>query len=132
MRFAKIVKSQVAYTVSQKRKVTIISDICMELEEFITTTLLSIKKGINVANIKIAEDNGKELGVDETIQYEIDSESKGIKFDIAVTVSSETTGNGGGGIKVAVVNIGASVTSASAQEHISRISFEVDAFKSVH
>jgi|SRR3989344_4698782 len=104
----------------------------MELEDFITTTLLSIKKGIRNANIKISEIDGKTLGVDETIQYEIDRDSKGIKFDVAVTVNSEKGTKGGGGIRVAVVDIGTERKSTSKEEHISRISFEVDVFKSVH
>ncbi len=104
----------------------------MELEDFITTTLLSIKKGIRNANIKIAENDGKKLGVDETIQYEIDAESKGIKFDVAVTVSGAKATEGGGKIRVAVVDIGGGKSSSSKEEHASRISFEVSAFRSVH
>ena len=104
----------------------------MELEEFITTTLLSIKEGIHNANIKIAENDGKKLGVDETIQYEIDRDNKGIKFDVAVTVSGEKATEGGGKIRVAVLDIGGGKTSSSKEEHVSRISFEVSAFKSVH
>lgn len=104
----------------------------MELEEFITTTLLGIKNGIRSANIKIAENDGKKLGIDDTIQYQIDrDDKKGIKFDIAVTVSGEKATEGGGKIRVAVVNVGGGVTSSSKEEHISRISFEVGAFKRV-
>jgi hypothetical protein len=104
----------------------------MELEDFISTTLLSIKNGIRNTNIKIAENNGKKLGVDETVQYEIDRDNKGIKFDIAVTVSGEKAVEGGGKIRVAVVDIGGGKTSSSKEEHVSRINFEVSAFKSVH
>lgn len=104
----------------------------MELEDFITTTLLSIKKGIRNANVKIAEDAGGKLGVDKTSQYQIDrDDKKGIKFDIAVTVSGEKTTEGGGKIRVAVVDVGGGKTSASKEEHVSRISFEVGAFKTV-
>ncbi len=103
----------------------------MELEEFITTTLLSIKKGIQEANICISKQKGKTLGIDDDIQYEIHRESKGIKFDIAVTVSNEKEAEGGGKIKVAVLDIGGGKTTTSKEEHISRISFEVSAFKSV-
>jgi len=104
----------------------------MELEEFITTTLLSIKKGIRNANLKISEDDGKTLGVDDTIHYEIDRNNKGIKFDIAVTISNEKETEGGGKIRVAVVDIGGGKTLTTSEEHISRISFEVGAFNSVH
>jgi hypothetical protein len=104
----------------------------MELEKFITVTLLNIKKGIQNANIKIAEDISKTLGDDETIQYQIDREGKGIKFDIAITVSNERNLKGGGEIRVAVLNLGGGKSSDSKEEHVSRISFEVDAFRSVH
>lgn len=104
----------------------------MELEDFITTTLQGIKKGVRNANIKIAENDGKKLGIDETIQYEIDRANKGIKFDIAVTVSGERATEGGGKIRVAVVEVGVGGNSFAKEEHVSRISFEVSAFKSVH
>lgn len=104
----------------------------MELEEFITTTLLSIKKGIRGANLKISEEDGKTLGIDDTIQYQINHDSKGVKFDVAVTVSNESETEGGGKIRVAVVDIGGGKTITSKEEHISRISFEIEAFKSVH
>lgn len=104
----------------------------MELDEFITTSLLSIKKGIRNANLNISEGEGKTLGIDDTIQYHIDHTSKGVKFDVAVTVSNEKETEGGGKIRVAVIDIGGGKTLTSKEEHISRISFEVGAFKSVH
>lgn len=104
----------------------------MELDNFITTTLLSIKKGIRDANIKICENDGKKLGIDDTIQYEIDRGSKGIKFDIAVTVNKEDASEGGGKIRVAVIDIGGNTNISTKEEKVSRISFEVNPFKSVH
>ncbi|MBX4197848.1 hypothetical protein KW782_00770 [Candidatus Parcubacteria bacterium] len=104
----------------------------MELEDFITTTLLEIQRGIRNANIKIAKEAGKKLGVDETIQYQIDRGNKGIKFDVAVTVSNEKGGEGGGKIKVAVIDVGGSKTTASKEEYVSHITFEVNPFRSVH
>jgi len=98
----------------------------MELEEFITTTLFSIKKGISDANIKIAEVSG------ERCQYEISPGGKGIKFDVAVTVSNEKESEGGGKVKIAVVDIGGGINSLSKEEHVSRIIFEVKPFNSVN
>ena len=97
----------------------------MELEEFITTTLFSIKKGIKDANIKIAKDDGT------SSQYEINRDSKGIEFDVAVTVSSEKGSEGGGKIKIAVVDVGGTTNSFLKEEYVSRISFEVKPFNSV-
>lgn len=104
----------------------------MDLEEFITTSLISIKKGIRDANQKISKEDGKTLSVDDDIQYQINHDSKGIKFDIAVIISNEKETKGNGKIKIAVVDIGGGKALSSKEEHISRISFEVEAFKSVH
>jgi hypothetical protein len=103
----------------------------MDLDQFITTTLFSIKKGINNANVQIAKDAGKTLGVDATIQYEIDRQNKGIRFDVAVTVSAEKGAKGGGKIRVAVIDVGGNKTSSTKEEYVSRISFEVSPFSSV-
>jgi len=104
----------------------------MELEEFIATTLFSIKKGIRDANIKIAEDDGGKLGTNVSCQYEISAGGKGIKFDVAVTVSNEKGSKGGGKVKIAVVDIGGGINSLSREEYVSRISFEVNPFNSVN
>ena len=107
----------------------------MELEEFIKTTLLNIKKGIREANSKIAKENGLELGKDQNAQqYQINGHgmSKGIKFDIALIVTKEKGADGGGKIRVAVLDIGGKKTSASKEEHVSRISFDVDAFQDIN
>jgi hypothetical protein len=106
----------------------------MELEEFITTTLLSIKRGIRAANVASAEDEGKILGEDATIQYQIDKKEKngGINFDVAVTVSNGSKKQGGGKIRVAVLDVGGEKSSSSQEEHVSRISFSIDPFRSVH
>lgn len=110
----------------------------MELSEFITETLLDIRNGIHTANIKIAEADGKTLGKDATIQYQIESthsreKNKGIHFDVAVVVSNEQGAKGGGKITIPVLNIGGGAEGniASKEERVSRISFEVSAFNFV-
>ena len=101
----------------------------MELEEFIETTLLSIKRGIRNTNLQIAKDNGKVLGEDATCQYIMASNRTGgsqkIKFDIGVTVSSEDVSKGEGKIKIAVFGINGSKGSASKEQNVSRIIFEI-------
>ena len=104
----------------------------MELEDFITKTLLSIKKGINNTNIQLAKLDGKVLGVDESIQYEISKNKKGIHFDIAITVSNKDGLEGQGKINVAIIDINGTKSSSSLEEKASRISFEVEPFRSVH
>lgn len=108
----------------------------MELEEFIEKTLISIKKGINNANFKIAEDDGKVLGKDAVVQYIMtpnnrEKRSQMIRFDIAVTVGSEKASEGGGKIKIAVADLGGTKGSISKEESISRIIFEVSPYRDI-
>ena len=89
----------------------------MELETFITTTLISIKNGIIKAN--------KKLNPDQRSFY-IDSTKDGaIKFDIAVVISKEANNKGGGKITIPFINLGGEKNNKDNQEHTSRIKFEV-------
>jgi hypothetical protein len=101
----------------------------MELDQFIETTLVSIKKGIGSANVKIAEMEGKTLGQDIAAQFIMernqDKRESCVSFDVAVTATQENAKNGGGGIKIAVVNLGGNISSADTHEHVSRIKFSV-------
>ena len=102
----------------------------MELEEFITTTLMNIKRGIRKANEQVAKDEGKTLGLDASIVFQLSEKEKngGIKFDVAVTVSNEKKKEGGGKIRVAVVDVGGGKESSAKEERMSRISFSIDPF----
>lgn len=99
----------------------------MELETFIKDTLVGIKNGLRSANLKIAEAEGKVLGQDAQAMFIFrpDEKNSSLDFDIAVTVSSESKKEGGGGIKIAIANLGAEVSAASAFQHVSRIKFSV-------
>lgn len=99
----------------------------MELETFIKETLVSIKNGLRNANLEIAKGEGKELGKDiEAAFIFIPDEKDGsIVFDVAVTVSSESKKEGGGGIKIAIARLGADISEASTLQHVSRIKFSV-------
>lgn len=98
----------------------------MELKEFIETTLINIQEGIRGANYKLAENEGKKLGENASAMFVIYPKKEGnISFDIAVTISSETTENGEGGIKIAIANLGGKIGSTENKEHVSRIKFDV-------
>lgn len=84
----------------------------MDLEQFIATTLISIRKGIATAN-------------KEDKMYKIIPENKVVNFDIAVEVSKEAKTGGGGGIKIHVVEAKLGKDQTNKQSNVSRINFTV-------
>jgi len=102
----------------------------MDLQEFIKNTLVSIKNGLHDANVEFAKQEGKELGKDYAALFVMEphnrEKSQGyIIFDVAVTVNQKDDKKGGGGIKIAVANLGGEITSSTSQENISRIKFHI-------
>src|SRR5258706_11064022 len=97
----------------------------MELENFIKETLIAIKKGVRGANVELAKFEGGELGKDQQAMFIFrpDEKDSSIKFDVAITVSSENKAGGGGGIRIAIAKLGAEISESSALEHVSRIQF---------
>ncbi len=100
----------------------------MGLEEFIQKTLIGIRNGLRGANEEIAKLEGGKLGVNQTALFQLESHGGSggksyINFDIAVTVSKENQKTGGGGINIAVVNVGGEVSDVGKQEYVSRIKF---------
>ncbi len=84
----------------------------MDLEEFITTTLVSIRKGIAGAN-------------KDTKAYKITPEDKVVNFDIAVEVSKEGKTEGGGGLKIHIVEAKLGKGHTNKESNVSRINFTV-------
>lgn len=102
----------------------------MELEEFISKTLVDIKNGVSNANDILAKAEGKTRGVDANLYFAIEPHGREkkegyINFDIAVTVSKETATSGGGGIKIAVASLGGELSETGSEQSISRIKFHV-------
>lgn len=102
----------------------------MELDVFIKHTLVSIKRGIREANAELATLEGKTLGQDGQALFAMegfgrDRKEGYIHFDVAVTVSHEDKKSGGGGVKIAVVNIAGGKDNTVSQEHVSRIQFHI-------
>jgi hypothetical protein len=99
----------------------------MELQEFIKNSLIGIKNGVHAANLELAKQENKVLGQDAAAYFVLESSRDNaqnyITFDVAVTVSQESKKSGGGGVRVAVVNIGGEIGNIKSQENISRIKF---------
>ena len=109
----------------------------MELDQFITATLNSIIKGINGSK-DFAIENGAKINPligphersriltmnsgHETLTKAISE----IKFDIAITTSSEKDKAGGLGINVFSANVGGKLTRKDLAETVSRIKFSVN------
>jgi hypothetical protein len=85
----------------------------MELDEFITNTLISINKGVGEANKQA--DN----------RYVILPNKQVVNFDVAVEVSTNEGSKKGGGLKIHVVELGANKSVQTSSSNISRINFTV-------
>lgn len=90
----------------------------MDLEKFISETLVSVKNGLHSANETIGKDTAP------TFLIGVDGSEK-IYFDIAVTVSKNTKKEGAGKIEVISLGVGGSFNKTEAQEYVSRIKFSV-------
>lgn len=101
----------------------------MDLEKFISETLVSIKRGLRSANEELVE-KGQTLGQDAAATFLIGVDgSEKISFDIAVTVSENSEKRGVGEIKVMSVGVGGGLNKIEAQEYVSRIKFSVHSSK---
>ena len=100
----------------------------MQLDAFITETLLSIRSGLRAANMSIAEADGKRLGHDAAALFQMgpyEDEGGYINFDIAVTVGGESSTKGGGGLQIAVVKLGGEINDVMMHQNVSRIKFSI-------
>ncbi len=86
----------------------------MELEDFISKTLVDVVSAVKKAN---AETGGG-------VQFQLRSGEE-VSFDIAITVTEGAKTEKGGGIKVYALNIGGEKSNTSANEHVSRIKFKI-------
>jgi len=97
----------------------------MELEEFISKTLISISKGMRAANKGIeAEDDRPRFMVEPTSWYE--DRSKGcIEFDLAITASKQSGKNGELGLKILALGLGGGKNSSVSDQTVSRVKFKI-------
>jgi len=100
----------------------------MDIEEFISTTLVSIYSGVHKANEEIIKNKTEK---NRYFWLRSNEDKSAIVFDIAVTTAKEKTKAGGGGIKVRVVEVGGEINSKNTQENVSRIKFVIYPFTSI-
>ena len=91
----------------------------MNLDEFITNSLLGIKHGIEGANDDI-DSYSFGIGMEDVEQKE-----GYIEYEIAVTAGEETKEEGEGKVNLKVVDLGAGVKDTATKEHVSRIKFYI-------
>lgn len=91
----------------------------MELQKFISNTLVSIVNGLKDANDKINIEGGQRAF------WIYPDKHKNIQFDVAVTVNEEDIKSGGAGIRIAVLDAGAKKEKINTHEYASRIKFEI-------
>jgi hypothetical protein len=114
----------------------------VELNAFITKTLVEIAVGINNANKEASQKlpHIAAQGKDKEYIFMLpligtsaagDSGGK-VDFDIAVSVSQSDEASGGGGLKVYVVDLGGKAASKSVQENTHRVKFEVATGKHIY
>ena len=102
----------------------------MNLDEFISTTLISITVGLKNANEKI---NGGDVTFRMLKGYDNDKKNQGfIDFDVAVTASNKSGKEAKAGLYIKVVELGGSINKSSETSNISRIKFSISANKELH
>ena len=95
----------------------------MELEEFISRTLVSIYKGVRSANKEI-DQNGSYFHIEAASNHKDRSDGY-IKFDVAVTATTATGTTAGGGIRVWSIGIGGEKETNASDQVVSRIKFGI-------
>ncbi len=110
----------------------------MELENFITETLKSVIAGVMGSNDFAKQHNalinpilGFHDRSDQNLMGIRDANQRKrvvtkVDFDIAVTASTEEASKVGGGLKIQVLNLGASSTNNAVNQTSSRIKFAVN------
>jgi hypothetical protein len=97
----------------------------MDLKTFVSTTLIEIVEGVDLAikTITAKETNAK---INPISPHLLHSGTKDVAFDVAVTVTDSSEGGGRAGIKVAsFLEIGGEGKKTVTSEAVSRIQFVV-------
>ena len=100
----------------------------MDIEEFISTTLINIYNGVSKANEEIIKDKTEK---NHYFWIRSNEDKSAIVFDMAVTTAKEKIKTGGGKLKVKIVEAGGSMNSKNIQENVSRIKFVIHPFTSI-
>lgn len=96
----------------------------MDLETFVTETIVQVIGGVEKAISKVG-DISKTGMVNPSYSTHKHGEVQPVEFDVAVTVAQKTAGEGGGGVKVAVLQVGGKLESATENVAVNRVRFTV-------
>lgn len=97
----------------------------MELEEFISKTLVGIYNGVKQANMKIGGSDSSSYYNIESSSWHKDRSDGYIKFDVAVTASNSDGTKGDAGIRVWTIGIGGEKETNTSEQIVSRIKFGI-------
>lgn len=100
----------------------------MELQEFITETLLEISSGVREANNKRLGENANSPEAPRAFFLRPGSKSEngtGIEFDVAVTTKKSGKGKAGAKLKLSVVEAELGGGGEISKESVSRIKFTI-------
>jgi len=105
----------------------------MDLKDFVSQSLIQIVEGVVSASSRVAE-----LGGAVSPEYNAKTEGalgrsrdgksrpvQAVEFDVAVVAGSESSMEGGGGLKISVISIGAKGSGTDREQTTSRIQFVV-------
>lgn len=97
----------------------------MELEEFITKTLVGIYNGVRSANKEIGTPGSTPYFNIESSSWHKERTDGYIKFDVAVTASNSTDSKGSAGVRVLSIGIGGEKETTTSEQIVSRIKFGI-------
>ena len=105
----------------------------MDIEKFVSETLVQIAAGVTDANEKMQSRNlnakanpaGGNVVSQASTHYRGIPDTQMISFDIAVTVETATATNGEAGVGLSVLKLGTSGESSSTDSQASRIQFTI-------
>ena len=99
----------------------------MNLNEFITATLVDIQCGVHdaITELKSRNSAGAVNPIWSSHETPNSRHIEKVQFDIAVTVADTTAGGGKAGISVVGIELGGSGTASKQNSHVSRIQFSI-------
>ena len=105
----------------------------MDLEQFVNEALVQIFRGVQSAQAEVRENDDYKGVINPKWgkANDYDKYASAVEFDIAISVSKQTSGEGKAGIRVAFVEVGGAQERSFQQGSVSRVSFKVPVVFSV-
>lgn len=98
----------------------------MQIEEFVSRALVQVARGITQANRELRDEvKQPELNVFSLSAGQVESEGRGIEFDLAVVTRANAEGHAGTKWLLEVVGLDLKGSASSTSENTSRIRFRV-------